>query len=525
MSANANIPRFTGRATPANLPRGNRNFNFPWLSKKQVKSFSTESIEGHSLFYKYAYSLMYDEKKLVDRAIAPGANQNEVMVESELQRKRKIIRLYESFLEQIDTIEKNNARGVFDSEIFKMAAETFNAISKIEGNVAPNGRFTNAQLFSNYRKSHQNNNNINKRVEDQIDARCGIHALNHVFQEEKLYCGEIEEEENEEEENEEEENEQEENEQEENEQEENEEENEEETEEEKFAELYIDAETKAPLPYENNLLLKKTTLLNVSAICRLYKNVEIVPGMPMYSDEDLCVDNCDYIPISILQNVITDTAFVPGIGLPNTSLGYVTSGIEFRKTLVQRNSGKIIDKKESFNAIEKHILIEQLKLILQEDDTIGALLRMEGPPRHYTAIINKHGFTDCPPGTDFTYIDSIDEPCSFDSGKSVKNDFAFLIDDVGGKLVTTKDGKPVKDIRINPKSTGNYTYKALNGLMEKLLDNNDNFINITVVKFKRDGSSYFSRSLENILTKTVEGGRRKTRKQARKMKASRTRRR
>ena len=155
-----------------------------------------------------------------------------------------------------------------------------------------------------------------------------------------------------------------------------------------------------------------------------------------------------------------------------------------------------------------------MKNILAEPDSIGALINLNN--WHYTAIVNKGGLKGVPIETDFTYLDSRDSPCLF----GVKSTPNFL--------------KKMIDTESRPENfSGNYTYDYLYWLIENLMlqeiygnDKTKGNINVTIVKYKADGSSYFSKSLENILTSraAAEGGKRKSRKNTKKTKRSKTRR-
>lgn len=398
---------------------------------------NNDEAQEHGPFY---YDL---EKKrdyaqgILNKARAPDAKPSQTMSPEEDARSNRIIKMYNRLLGFVEEVEAGNESTIVN------AAVLFDEIRRLEGREGASNVANNSQILQNYREALKTNNNRpNKRLEDQINNRCGIHALNHIFQEEKLVCMED------------------------------------------VDSVYIDADTKEEGSSEP---MNKDVLLNAPKICEAYEGYTDC-------DED---DKCEMLPINILQNILTPNAIDPD--LPDISLNYNTKGIEFMNDKGDDNS---------YYSVEVPILAEMMKNILAEPDSIGALLNLNN--WHYTAIVNKGGLKGAPAETDFTYLDSMDKPCTFGAAK--KPDYLSIM----------ADAKALPAF-----SSGNYTYDSLPWLIEKLLKRStqDGNIDVTIVKYKADGSSYFSKSLENILASraAAEGGKRKSRKNMKKTKRSKTR--
>ena len=370
----------------------------------------------HSPFYNDLVNKRQYAQKILTKAKAPNAKENDRMIPEEVERSTNIIAMYDKLLTLVQDVEKGDTTKIIP------AANTLLNIRRVEGKeippVAKNNEST-LKAYSNSKKRRESS----VRLENQKQSRCGIHALNHILQEEKLVC--IEENDS----------------------------------------IFIDVATKGAA--EANPM-SATVLLNAPKICEAYG---------AYAD---CTEGnmCNNLPIIILQHIFTPTSIDPD--LPNISLKYQTKGIEFVND--KRND-------KAYYSVEVPILSEIMKTLLSEPTSIGALLNFNN--WHYTAIVNKGGFAGAPAGTDFTYIDSLDNPCEF---KTLK-DSNYLM-----RLANRN--------KIPKYFTGHYTYNELPWLMEALLKgkNQRGNIDVTIVQYAPDGSSYFCQALENILTSRVASG-------------------
>jgi len=395
-------------------------------------------------FSEYLEKLKNYEIAIIEKASKAVLNRDKISAD-EKARKERIIALYDKLLPIVHEISEG------DYDNIHIAASVFNTIRQIEGHEVAEPILGHKALLQKY-EAHPVNNLVADRKEDQDDLRCGMHALNHLLQEEKVVCfgpvtktrGRPKKQPDPD-----------------------------------YSEsIYFDKHTMKPwsraeVPVPKN----RDVLLNISGICKAYNMYVQCATKP-----------CNMIEIGILQAILNGTIADPD--LPNIDLGFKTKGIEI-------NYDKLSpERKAEFINVEAPIYIELIKILLSEKDTIGALINLNGA--HYTALVSKNTMIDVNKEADFTYIDSLDLPCSFGALNKKGN---------------LKQPKYFNSLNKRAEHlSGNYKFDDIHELFGQLLQNNQynsnnsnseehefKNIDITIVKYKNDGSTYFCRSLEHIL--------------------------
>lgn len=391
-------------------------------------------------YEEYLEGLKNYEQALITKSEIATLNRDKLSP-GEKGRKEKIIGLYDRLIPLVHKIKEENYENIH------IAAQLLNSIRLIEGREIEEPILGHSELLAKY-LAHPANNKATDRKEDQYDTRCGIHALNHILQEEKLIC---------------------------------------------IRKVDVDNTVKpkgrgrppkkVTVDYSDTVYFDKKTMKPWSRPEAVDpKNREVLLNIPgickAFSAYIQCRPNpCNMIEIGILQAILSGTIADPD--LPNINLGFKTKGVEI---VYDKLSD---ERKAEFTKVEAPIYIELLKILLMEPNTIGALVNFEG--YHYSAIISKNTMIDVNKGADFTYIDSLDIPCEF------------------GALNRKGAIKQPKYFNIlnarAPHMTGNYKFDNLDELFQELLKPNPYYsnINITIVKYENDGSSYFCRSLEHML--------------------------
>jgi len=390
-------------------------------------------------YEEYLEGLKNYEQALIAKSDVTTLNRDKIGPE-EKGRKVKIIGLYDRLLPLVREIKDG------DYENIHIAAQLLNSIRLIEGREIDEPIVSHSELLTKY-LAHPANTNATDRKEDQFDARCGMHALNHILQEEKLICVT------------------------------------------KLENTVPGPKPrgrppkKATVDYSDKVYFDKKTMKPWSRPEKPDpKNREVLLNIPgickAFSAYIECGSNpCNMIEIGVLQAILSGTIADPD--LPNINLGFKTKGVEI---VYDKLSD---ERKTDFIKVEAPIYIELLRILLMEPNTIGALVNFEN--YHYSAILSKNTMIDVNKAADFTYIDSLDTPCEFGAL------------DVKGTL---KQPKYFNKLNVRaPHMTGNYKFDNLVDLFQELLKPNANYtnINITVIKYENDGSSYFCRALEHML--------------------------